>query len=423
MLINSTPLADADRSPPGKKWQWLVATVIALLPGLRLLHIVLRIHAKPGSRRDFAWIYMAGRSWLSGHSPYDLAWLSHLRAGQDWAGPPPLFWGEHDVTLPFVYPPHWALVAVPAALLPFRVVTTIWDLVSFASFVGLCALCARATLRRAPAFSRPLLLAGAGVAALNGGVMWSLGDCQMDAVPLLAIAGALVVAPRPRSTLLLALLSFIALLKPQIALAPLAYLFLREGRRGVALGALAACVVSLVAMAPSGVTGFPAQYLESTRAHASQPFNAPGSFYNVAVVLDWLFPGNWALSASSLLGIACALALALVEPFASADRMSDPLWRLAVLMGVSVAFFPQHGYGFIAYTPIIFLALGIRPWWLGGTVACLALLASHTKQVPPLKSLPLSGPMVCVGLMAALLYAVTRSARAPRVTVGTVETT
>ena len=408
------PLTNDGQAVPRRTWRWLVAFLIAVLPNLRLVKVVLRLGAKPGSRRDFAWIYMAGRSWLAGHSPYDLASLSQLRLAQDWGGVPPLFWGEHDVMLPFVYPPHWAILAVPAALLRFRVATAMWDLLSYAAFLALCALCCRLTLRRRPTFSRPLLLAGVGLCALNGGVRWSLGDCQMDLVPLLAVAGAIVVAPQPRSTVRLALLSFVALLKPQIAVAPLVYLFLREGRKGVALGALGAALISVMAMAPSGLSAFPAQYLESIRVHASQPFNAPQSFYDVAVVFDRLSPGNWALSASLLLGVGCAVGLAVVEPFASAAPMTDPLWRLAVLMGVSMAFFPQHGYGFVAYTPILILALQLRPLWLAGTVASLALIASHTKQSPPLKSWPLAGPTVCLGVLASLLFAVSCTARGPR---------
>ena len=418
----STPAAPEGRGALRKKWQWIVAILIGVLPNLRLLlTVVFRLDSKPGSRRDFAWIYMAGRSWLSGHSPYDLVSLSLLRFQQDWGGTPPIFWGLHDVTLPFVYPPHWAILAIPAALLPFTVATAIWDVVGFAAFLGLCALCCRLTLRREPRFSRPLLVAGVGLCALNGGAMWSLGDCQMDVVPLLAVAGALVVAPQPKRTGLLALLSFVALLKPQIAAPALAYLFLREGRKGVTLGALAAGLVSVLAMAPSGLAAFPRQLLASTHAHEAQPFNSPQSFFNVAVLLDRLSPGNWALSASSLLGVACAVALALVEPFASASSLTDPLWRLSVLMAVSVAFFPQHGYGFVAYTPILILALQIRPRWAAAGVVLLAMLASHTKQIPLIKSWPLAAPLVCLGVLAGLLYSVQRTARVPGLAAATAQ--
>ena len=392
------------RRSAGPGLAWLAAVALLVVAHLWAWKLLLTYH----KRRDFTWIYMAGRAWWSHLSPYDLNALVRLRAAQQWGRPPPYFWSTGEALPPFVYPPHWIVVALPAALLTFSVATGIWDLVNYVSLVGACLVCWRMSSQRVPAMSKPLLLAAVALCTLSSGTRWSLGDNQMDLLPLLGVAAALWACQTHR-TAWLAIGCFVALLKPQIGLAPVLYLFLRDGRRGVSLGGVAVLVVSLLAMVPSGLERFPTQVLNSMHAHEAFDFNAPSRFYDVAALLSPLSAGSAPFAVSAFLGLGFVALLALWKPLAEAEAMRDPLWRFGVLMATSVAFFPQHGYGFAVYVPIIVLALQFRPRWLGAGVALLCLVLSHTTAYEPLKNWPLIGPAACLlvlgGTVVAMLNA------------------
>ncbi len=403
--MTQEPDAPTRRRAVGTDLAWVGA--IALLVGAHLWAAKLLLTYHP--RRDFTWIYMAGRAWWSGRSPYDLNALAELRSAQRWGRPAPTFWSAGEVLAPFVYPPHWVVFALPAALLPFTVATGLWDLVNYVSLVGTCVLCWRMSLRRVPTTSKPLLIVAIAVCTLSSGTRWSLGDNQMDLLPLLA-AGAALWACCADRTAWVALWSFVALLKPQIGLTPVLYLLLRDGRRGAALGGAAVLVISLLAMTPSGLQRFPIQALDSLRAHAALDFNAPSRFYNVAALLSPLAPGSAPATFSAVLGCAFVAILALWKPVAETEAMRDPLWRFAVLMAVSVAFFPQHGYGFAVYMPILILAVQFRPQWLGIGIALLCLVATRTFLIEPVKTWPLIGPAVCLLVLGGTVLAMRNAA-------------
>ena len=389
------------------KLRWIAAAAFAAGMHIRLLHLLIRSRAAVHGRCDFAFIYMAGRNWLSRRSPYDLQSLAHARLIQDWGGNAPLWWTRKETLVPFVYPPHWAVIASPMALLAWPVAACVWTSVNYVAFWVVCASCCYFCLKRDPTLPRWLLLCALGLCAANGGARWSFGDCQMDLLPLAGVVGA-VYAYHARSPYWLALFAFIAALKPQVGLCPLLFLFVRGAWKGVSIGALGVVVVSALAMVPSGIARFPAQALQSLHLHESQPWEAPSQFYNTAALLSVLTAKSWPLLVSPLIGLSCAALLARADRHLSSALLDDPLWELGILCSLSIAFFPQLGYGFIGYTPVIFVALQFKPRWLGAGVAMLALIASQTTRLDP-GTRRIVAPMICLSVLAGCVVAFRRA--------------
>jgi hypothetical protein len=88
---------------------------------------------------------------------------------RQWGRSAPYFWSTSEVPPHFVYPPHWVVIALPAALLPFPVATGMRNLVNHLSLVGICILCWRLSLQREPTTSKPLLLAAIAVCTASPG--------------------------------------------------------------------------------------------------------------------------------------------------------------------------------------------------------------------------------------------------------------
>jgi hypothetical protein len=385
------------------KLRWLAATSFVAVTHLRLLRLLVRSRSALHGRCDFAFIYIAGRNWLSGRSPYDLKSLAHARLIQDWAGNAPLWWTSKEILVPFVYPPHWAVIAAPIALLAWPVAAWLWTSVNYVAFWIVCAACWHFSLKRDPTLPRWLLLSALGLCAANGGARWSFGDCQMDLLALAGVVGA-VYAHHTRRPYWLAFFAFIAALKPQIGLCPLLFLFVRGGSKGVSFGALGVGIVSALAMVPSGLALFPAQALQSLHVHANQPWEAASQFYNTAALLSIFTARSWPLLLSPLLGLAGAAALARADRHLASELLDDPLWQLGILCALSIAFFPQLGYGFISYTPVLFVALQFKPRWLGAGVAILALLASHTPGLDR-GARRIVAPIICLAVLAGCIVA------------------
>ena len=346
------------------RWRNAAALVVC---AAALLYTIWPLREAYRSWNDFRFVYVAGLNWLRGISPYDFeAWVANWRGvPHDFlAGPP---------TQPFVYPPHWALLAVPLAALPWHWATRIWDVVSVAAFAATVALCGSMLGRGS--WSRPALWLLAAAATFSGVVRYALWESQMGLLPLLGVVGA-VSAWRRGSPRALAAFAFVAALKPQIAALPLLFLLLNGGHAGVLRGGLVAVAVSVAAMIPVGLSRFPAQFHRCLRLHMGAGFNQRDNFTNLSVLwahLDGADAWFWVSPALALAAIALLTMSRRRSPDGPlAAMLDDPLWLLSLLASLSAALLPLHRYDLVIYTPVFFLALRIRPLWL--SLALVALV-------------------------------------------------
>jgi hypothetical protein len=324
------------------------------------------------SWNDFRFVYVAGVNWLHGISPYDFeAWV------HSWRGVPHDFLAGSP-TQPFVYPPHWAILAVPLGALPWAWATRLWDALSVAAFVAIIVLCGSMLGLGRRCWSRPGLWLLVAAATFSGVVRYALWESQMSLLPTLGVVGA-VSAWRRGSRPALAAFSFVAALKPQIAALPLLFLLLNGGHAGVLRGAVWAAVVSIAALAPVGLAEFPEQFHRCLRLHLAAGFNQRDNFTSVSVL--WAH----ARAAEAMFWVSPALALGAVGTLtwwrrsggALAAVVDDPLCLLSLLASLSAALVPLHQYDLVLYTPVFFLPYRARPAWLSLALVVLVGLADR----------------------------------------------
>jgi hypothetical protein len=359
---------------------------------------------------DFAFVFAAGRVWLEGGSPYDVPlWQSQ------WADITPSFVGLEPgqgvaPTQPYLYPPHWVLLAVPLAALPWALAVRIWDLVNVLSYVSMIAVsCALLSPHLLNPRKHPLFWLAVTGASLNAAVRWTLWECQLSMISTAAVMGAYWALSEKRWGML-TLCTFVALLKPQIGILPLYYLALIGGLRFVAIGGGLTVAVGALALSHVDWSLLPGQYQNCVRLHLSIGYNNPDEFYSLSSLLVGIVPHE---KLSALIAFALLSIVAL-------DRYRRPplgfkapafaLRDLALACTLTTAFIPLHGYDLVLLTPVFFWAMTLSERWLTVAICGLAVIPSrlggvgHTWGVFPL------APYATVALAALCLLAWKRQA-------------
>ncbi len=325
--------------------------MLAALLAAVVIHTLWPLHRSHREWNDFFWVYVAGRTWWEGISPYDFP-----RWAAMWQSLPDSF-SPGLPSQPFVYPPHFVLIAMPLALLPSPAATRIWDLINVLSFVATFWLAIDLLGRK---IERPFREHGIWIlvilAVVNGSLRWALWESQMSIVPTLGVVGAFWAHDR-KKTRWLAVFAFLASLKPQIGALPLLFLLLNGGFQGVLLGVTAALVTSVLALVPVDIAQFPAQFADCVARHMNAGFNHKGTFSNLAAL--------WATSAIGprLFWIGPLLAFSWIG-WLTLERRRTPIdsaWLLLLNLIAIPAFLPLHGYDLVVYGPALILAYAIRP--------------------------------------------------------------
>ena len=353
------------------RWHWPIATFLMIV-AVGYAFWPLHVRVRPWS--DFGFIYAAGRTWLKGGSPYDFpTWNA------EWAAirPPSVVVSQ---PMPYMYPPHWAPLAVLAASLPWPVASRAWDAVSVLSFLATALLSVNLLGSMGPgAIRRPGAWAAIAFAALNPAIHYSSWQSQMALFPMLGVVGAFWAWHR-KQVAWLAVFGFIASLKPQVSLPALLFLFFSGGHVGLLLGGAAAVVVGVVAMMPSGLGAVPAQVADCYARHVQIVFNAPGEFSNLLAFFPW--PGGTRpfLSVSTASGMVAGVALAVAAREARRRHpalLPNSLWQLGIVTAATGALMPVHAYDLVIYTPLFVLAYELRWRWVATLVIVFSLLASR----------------------------------------------
>ena len=367
---------------------------------------------------DFAFAYTAGLAWLHGASPYDV-----LRWHQEWVAIKPAF-SAVVPSQPFLYPPSFALIAVPVALLPWLVAARLWDVVNVLAFAGLCVFSVR-MLPAAPGEagearelrqgSRQVPWLFLALAALLGALRWALSESQLVGVPALAIVAAFW-AWHARRPGLLAVFAFVAALKPHVALLPLAYLFLNGGAVAIALAAAAAVLVGVLAMLPSGLSALPGHVADAYAKHMAIGFNGLDQFTSASALFATHDPQRVLFTLCPLLGLCVVAWLSVLRrsgPRSADDPLFQPLWQLSVVVAASAAFVPLHAYDLITYIPLVILASTIRPRLLAAAVVVSAHLACRGAALGTRLQLQVVTPYLTLAVLTLTVLAL-QHARPPR---------
>jgi hypothetical protein len=207
------------------------------------IHAGLRVD-RPARWRDGRFLFLSGRLWLEGESPYDRARLLAR-------------WPEHFDSLPkgpFLYPPTLAVVAVPLGLLPsWPVARRALDVLNVAALAACLGLAAR------------LLVAGVPASITLG---------QTTLVALAGALGALHFAARGHA-LASGLCVVLASIKPQLTLLPLLLLPLERRWHAVGWAALGVAVASALPLAAGSGAGLAADLRAARELYASHEANFP----------------------------------------------------------------------------------------------------------------------------------------------------
>jgi hypothetical protein len=397
--VSSRAASEASISMIPVRWRWPVAVALVVVGGAFAfwpLHVAVR------QWDDFAFVCAAGRTWLKGGSPYDFArwnaeWATIRPAGTLVSQP-----------MPFVYPPHWAPIAILAAAVPWEVASRAWDIVSILSFATTAWLSVRLLGSAAPGAARmPRTWASIAFAVLNPAVRYSAWQSQMALFATVGIVGAFW-AWHERRLFWLAIFAFLASLKPQLSLPALVYLFFSGGHLGLALGAVAAAAVGLGAMIPSGLDALPSQFRHVYSLHVAVDFNGPAQFSNLPAFFPWPGGTRAFLSASMALGVAASVALVLAARQArrrTTEPVLDPLWQLGIVVALTGALMPLHGYDLVIYTPLIVLAGELRWRWISYLIVFLTLFAARDEFLKAYVPIAQAGAFLTTAILLTMIAA------------------
>jgi hypothetical protein len=308
----------------------------------------------PGSGRDFMPMWLAGRLWSEGRSPYDPGVFRPAFARQ---------FGEYHEDLPFVYPPNWAPVLIPLGYLPFDTAEQIWRAASFVLLLGTVvasALLVRPSIRAV--MREPVFWLGLGACCLMQSVPKTLALGQTSLLASFSLALTFYALSRrstPVATLGLALL----LLKPQVAAAVVGLLLTVGAWRLLALGGGLSLAVAGLAGALSGVRANTVAWLAATRPHELLPPNVPAEVTGLRHLLSYA-QVNLSPILAILLCVLAGVVLGLWLRHAHGHDVLAPLRApatrsafLAPLIAVVVTLAPLHEYDFVVLIPVLVIAL------------------------------------------------------------------
>jgi hypothetical protein len=271
-----------------------------------LAAIIIRTFRTTNLHMDFAFIYVAGRTWKQGLNPYSEAFsqvaksisVSHATT-PGWS---PDYW---------LYPFQWASLAIPLSLLPAAIASMLWQItiaINLVISVFLLWRCSDALRQPPPMFLKGLfafLVATSDAAHFN----FLLG--QTGSLLFLGFACAIYGAVYRRPWLVTTGL-VILLLKPQYGIA---IFLLTAFQRRLRVPALSAAIISVIMAVPgfvalgrSGVAASVLGYLDTLRHYTEHPANRPESLTGLGQLFYYLGVPNVPSVACSLIGAVAGIA-------------------------------------------------------------------------------------------------------------------
>jgi hypothetical protein len=298
---------------------------------------------------DMQFLFVAGRMWAHGHSPYVLPEYRHVVDGI--AG-----LKTAHVRMGFAYPPTISLLCLVLGAMSLGAANVTMVLLNLAAAMATAHFAYRlvaqsATGRRMRESLRWATPALVFIAPFTAHIVY----CgQTTLLATAAVLAGWCYLEEERPWLAGALLA-VASIKPQIALLPVAYGLLQRGWRPVASFACAGALLITVPVSASGLWGLVREWLQSLHDYASGPIQAIG-FQNVFGIQSLLVASG--VEAPSIAWVAFAVLVAL---WWRRDRTS-PDEVLSVLLASTCLFVYAHDYDLAALAPLFALV-----WRLSAT--------------------------------------------------------
>ena len=392
-----TPAALLNRI--GERWRWPIAM---LLTAVAAFYAFSPLYKLVRGWNDSSFLYAAGRTWVTGFSPYEFD-----RWNAEWTIVRPI--ADIVQPMPFVYPPHWAPIAAPLALLPWPVASRLFDAINLVCYLGALWFALKllgGTVREQ--LAKPAVWAFLAIATLNVAMRQSIFQAQLTLVPLVGIAGA-IWAWHEKKTGWLVFFAFVASLKPQLSMLPLLYLFLNGGHVGVAIAGVIAAAVGAVAMLPSGIGRLPADFSHVMSLHTQLEFNQPSEYYNLPALAASFLSGQSFMIAGPILAFAIVVAMTVLRRRdAAPDVLRDPLWQLGILAALTAALLPVHAYDLVVYAPLGLILYRIAGSWASALLVGFIMIGGRSHLFARYFDVPLPPPIATVAIAAIVLFAAFR---------------
>lgn len=380
-----------------ERWRWPLAMGLATIA---CLYAFWPIGTLIRGWNDSSFLYAAGRTWLSGFSPYDFE-----RWNAEWAAVRPI--ADIVQPMPFVYPPHWGPIGALLAMVPWPVASRLWDGINVLAYVGACVFSIKlltGDVRQLLA-TTPAVWVFLAVATLNVAVRQSIFQGQLTIVPLLGVVGAFWAWHHRRLGWLI-VFGYLASLKPQLGLLPLLYIFLNGGHKGISLAALAAGGVAVLSMLPSGLEHVHADLSHVMTLHAQLEFNQPDQYFNVPALAARYLPEQLVMTVGPVLAIVLVIVMTVMRRRQLASAvLHDPLWQASIVMAVTGALMPLHAYDLVIYTPLALLAYRLRSSWMVLPLLVLILSGGRSHLFARYFDLQLPPPIVTTAVALTIVIA------------------
>jgi hypothetical protein len=369
---------------------------------------------------DGAYIYAAGRAWLSGSNPYDHASLIRSVAGLP--GLPPF--NGYFLRDFFAYPPQVAVFAIPLGMLSYPMAKVVWLLLNLAAVVGavvLAMVTLRQTMRPKHSDTREGLrlwrVGWKGVPNLNSTaecltaalilgnpftthVVW-MGQSSLIALTL--TYAAWVLSGR-RQWLAAGLCLGVASFKPQICLLVGIWFCLQRAWKVLAAAGAIAVVASLYPIAVQGLVGVLWAWFDGLQHYKNSSFNAVDIGNNHVVGLQSLLQ-TLGLPAPNLgvLGIAIVVGLWIYRQRLNRNDV------LGILMATTLTFVYAHDYDYVCLLPAFVSLIGYgqhQPKLNFMTIifAMLLFFPQRWVRTAEIAALNQWRTVVIVGLLIALIW-------------------
>jgi hypothetical protein len=303
-------------SPPGEPMRvsrrGLVITILSVLVTVGVARCLLILSPR-NQLHDFAYLWLAGKLWVSGISPYS---AEYVRLGKESLE----LSGVAERPFAFFYPPNWSVITIPMGLLPYRLAGPLWTGFNIVLIVA-SQIAIFFAIRRDKRSTIALLVALVFVLFVNG-TRFNLVLGQTSTLVMFALA--VIALGMARDMFWLRTVGIaIAMLKPNVGMVLVAPLLVYDFRAVLAAGAIS-LVLAIPALLIESPVSIISNLASSIASYGNYPINMIDYQTGVATIIHSM---TGVESSPVLLSIIAAfLSLALFLIYSRSVKRDDNFW-------------------------------------------------------------------------------------------------
>jgi hypothetical protein len=262
---------------------------------------------------DLAYLWLSGKAWASGISPYSADYVALGKSSLELAG-------VTERPYAFFYPPNWSVLTIPMGLLPYSVAGPSWVILNIILVIG-SQIAIFFSLKPEKRSYLVLLAALAYCFALNG-TRFNLVLGQTSILIMFALS--LLMLGIARNIFWLKCLGVVlVMLKPNVGMVLVAPMILYDYRAVIVAGAasLAMCIPALMIETPISIIH---RLSASIATYGDYPINSPQAQTGVSTLIYVSIGAD--VSAVALSLIAALIAAILFTLYMHIQREKDCVW-------------------------------------------------------------------------------------------------